>query len=50
MHFWKQFLLETDTVPPVLYGLHQVRASQEKDDEQEILYTPVPAASHRPGE
>ena len=43
-HFWKQFLLETDTVPPVLYGLHQVRASHEKDDEQEILYTTaVPA-------
>ncbi len=46
IHFWKQFLLETDTVPPVLYGLHQVRASQEKDDEQEILYTTaVPADS-----
>ncbi|MFH8133317.1 MDR efflux pump AcrAB transcriptional activator RobA [Pantoea osteomyelitidis] len=43
-HFWKQFLLETDTVPPVLYGLHQARASHEKDDEQEILYTTaVPA-------
>ena len=39
IHFWQQFLLETDTVPPVLYGLHQVRPSQEKDDEQEILYT-----------
>ncbi|KTR50336.1 transcriptional regulator [Pantoea ananatis] len=39
VHFWKQFLLETDTVPPVLYGLHQVLASHEKDDEQEILYT-----------
>ncbi|MCH9297568.1 MDR efflux pump AcrAB transcriptional activator RobA [Pantoea allii] len=46
VHFWKQFLLETDTVPPVLYGLHQVRASHEKDDEQEILYTTaVPADS-----
>ncbi|WP_337013190.1 MDR efflux pump AcrAB transcriptional activator RobA [Pantoea sp. AS142] len=46
IHFWKQFLLETDMVPPVLYGLHQVRASQEKDDEQEILYTTaVPADS-----
>ncbi|WP_313697593.1 MDR efflux pump AcrAB transcriptional activator RobA [Pantoea sp.] len=46
IHFWKQFLLETDTIPPVLYGLHQVRASQEKDDEQEILYTTaVPAHS-----
>ncbi|WP_292985315.1 MDR efflux pump AcrAB transcriptional activator RobA [Pantoea sp.] len=46
IHFWKQFLLETDTIPPVLYGLHQVRASQEKDDEQEILYTTaVPADS-----
>ena len=39
VHFWQQFLLETDTVPPVLYGLHQVRPSQEKDDEPEILYT-----------
>ncbi|KOC87254.1 MDR efflux pump AcrAB transcriptional activator RobA [Winslowiella iniecta] len=39
MHFWRQFLTETDTVPPMLYGLHQSRPSQEKDDEQEILYT-----------
>ncbi|GLR08588.1 MDR efflux pump AcrAB transcriptional activator RobA [Mixta theicola] len=38
-HFWQLFLQETDTIPPVLYGLHQVRPSQEKDDEQEILYT-----------
>ena len=48
IHFWKQFLLETDTVPPLLYGLHQVRASHEKDDEQEILYTtavPVESAT-----
>ncbi|WNN44989.1 MDR efflux pump AcrAB transcriptional activator RobA [Winslowiella toletana] len=39
IHFWRQFLTETDTVPPMLYGLHQSRPSQEKDDEQEILYT-----------
>ncbi len=39
IHFWRQFLTETDTVPPILYGLHQSRPSQEKDDEQEILYT-----------
>ncbi|NIF22510.1 MDR efflux pump AcrAB transcriptional activator RobA [Candidatus Pantoea multigeneris] len=39
MHFWKQFLLETDTVPPILYGLHESHASHEKDDEQEISYT-----------
>lgn len=39
LHFWRQFLTETDTVPPVLYGLHQSRPSAEKDDEQEILYT-----------
>lgn len=39
MHFWRQFLHDTDTVPPVLYGLHQVRPSKDKDDEQEILYT-----------
>ncbi|WP_147195071.1 MDR efflux pump AcrAB transcriptional activator RobA [Pantoea sp. MBD-2R] len=39
LHFWRQFLTETDRVPPVLYGLHQTRPSMEKDDEQEILYT-----------
>lgn len=39
LHFWRQFLTETDTIPPVLYGLHQSRPSMEKDDEQEILYT-----------
>ncbi|MFS2222919.1 MDR efflux pump AcrAB transcriptional activator RobA [Pantoea sp. B65] len=39
IHFWRQFLTETDTVPPMLYGLHESRPSQEKDDEQEILYT-----------
>ncbi|MBP2169681.1 AraC family transcriptional activator of mar-sox-rob regulon [Erwinia toletana] len=39
IHFWRQFLTETDTVPPMLYGLHQSRPSHEKDDEQEILYT-----------
>lgn len=39
IHFWQQFLTETDTVPPLLYGLHQSRPSDEKDDEQEVLYT-----------
>lgn len=39
LHFWRQFLTEADTVPLVLYGLHQSRPSAEKDDEQEILYT-----------
>ncbi|MEM6160301.1 MDR efflux pump AcrAB transcriptional activator RobA [Erwinia sp. P6884] len=39
LHFWHQFLTETDMIPPVLYGLHQSRPSVEKDDEQEILYT-----------
>ncbi|MFC0139689.1 MDR efflux pump AcrAB transcriptional activator RobA [Erwinia mallotivora] len=44
LHFWRQFLTETDMIPPVLYGLHQSRPSMEKDDEQEILYTTaVPA-------
>ncbi|PKH22604.1 MDR efflux pump AcrAB transcriptional activator RobA [Enterobacterales bacterium CwR94] len=39
LHFWQRFLTETDTVPPVLYGLHQSRPSPDKDDEQEVLYT-----------
>ncbi|WP_029684565.1 MDR efflux pump AcrAB transcriptional activator RobA [Tatumella saanichensis] len=38
-HFWRQFLHDTDSAPQVLYGLHQVRAGIEKEDEQEILYT-----------
>lgn len=37
--FWRQFLGEVETLPPVLYGLHHSRPSQEKDDEQEVLYT-----------
>ena len=39
LHFWQQFLTETDIVPPVLYGLHQSHPGGEKDDEQETLYT-----------
>ncbi len=38
-HFWRQFLHNSNSIPPVLYGLHQVRPSSEKEDEQEILYT-----------
>lgn len=38
-HFWQHFLQDSDNLPEVMYGLHQVRSSQEKDDEQEILYT-----------
>ena len=37
--FWRQFLGDVDTLPPVLYGLHHSRPSGEKDDEQEVLYT-----------
>lgn len=37
--FWRQFLGDVETLPPVLYGLHHSRPSQEKDDEQEVLYT-----------
>ena len=37
--FWRQFLGDVDTLPPVLYGLRHSRPSQEKDDEQEVLYT-----------
>lgn len=39
LQFWRQFLTETDTVPPILYGLHEARPSNDKDDEQEIFYT-----------
>lgn len=39
LQFWRQFLTETDMVPPVLYGLSMARPSSDKDDEQEILYT-----------
>ncbi|GAA0480309.1 MDR efflux pump AcrAB transcriptional activator RobA [Tatumella punctata] len=38
-HFWRQFLHDTDSAPQILYGLHQVRTSADKEDEQDILYT-----------
>ncbi len=38
-HFWRQFLHDTESAPRILYGLHQVRSSIDKEDEQEILYT-----------
>lgn len=37
--FWVDFLGNSPTIPPTLYGLHEPRPSQEKDDEQEVLYT-----------
>ncbi|NDL61355.1 MDR efflux pump AcrAB transcriptional activator RobA [Acerihabitans arboris] len=39
IQFWRQYLGEAKTIPPVLYGLNHSRPNQEKDDEQEILYT-----------
>lgn len=39
IQFWRQFLGSTPDIPPVLYGLNEVRPSLEKDDEQEVLYT-----------
>ncbi|WP_413735345.1 MDR efflux pump AcrAB transcriptional activator RobA [Sodalis sp. RH21] len=39
IQFWRHYLGEAKTIPPVLYGLNDSRPSQEKDDEQEILYT-----------
>ena len=39
-HFWQQFLHNAkNTIPDKVYGLHQVRSSADKEDEQEILYT-----------
>lgn len=37
--FWRHFLSQSPTIPPVLYGLHEPRANTEKDDEQEVYYT-----------
>lgn len=47
-HFWQQFLQGTTDgdLPKEIYGLHQVRSSTEKEDEQEILYTTAIADSH----
>jgi len=39
MQFWRQYLGEAKCIPMILYGLNNSRPSQEKDDEQEILYT-----------
>nr|AMJ36822.1 GyrI-like small molecule binding domain protein [uncultured bacterium] len=48
--FWRQYLGEAETLPPVLYGLHHSRPSQEKDDEQEVLYTTALEPHHVPKE
>jgi len=39
IQFWRQYLGEAKCIPRILYGLNHSRPSQEKDDEQEILYT-----------
>lgn len=48
--YWRQYLGATETLPPVLYGLHHSRASQEKEDEQEVLYTTALEPHHVPKE
>ncbi|GBU11429.1 transcriptional regulator [Enterobacterales bacterium] len=48
LHFWRQYIGEAKTLPPVLYGLHHSRPSQEKDDEQEVLYTTAIEPNHLP--
>jgi AraC family transcriptional activator of mar-sox-rob regulon len=47
-HFWRQFIGEVETLPPVLYGLHHSRPSQDKDDEQEVMYTTAVEPAMRP--
>ncbi|MDH2913498.1 MDR efflux pump AcrAB transcriptional activator RobA [Kosakonia sp. HypNH10] len=39
IQFWREFLSNAPTIPDELYGLHEPRPSQEKDDEQEVFYT-----------
>jgi len=48
LHFWRQYIGEAKTLPPMLYGLHHSRPSQEKDDEQEVLYTTAIEPNHLP--
>lgn len=48
LHFWRQYIGEAKTLPPVLYGLHHSHPSTEKDDEQEIFYTTAIEPSHLP--
>uniref|UniRef100_A0A182SBB9 HTH araC/xylS-type domain-containing protein n=1 Tax=Anopheles maculatus TaxID=74869 RepID=A0A182SBB9_9DIPT len=46
--FWRLYLGDAETLPPVLYGLHHSRPSQGKDDEQEVLYTTALEPHHVP--
>lgn len=39
LQFWQNFLAHTSSLPPLLYGLHEARPSQDKEDEQEMFYT-----------
>lgn len=36
--FWHQLLAGSKRIPPVIFGLHQVRPSLEKKEEQEVFY------------
>ncbi|KNC06478.1 transcriptional regulator [Klebsiella sp. RIT-PI-d] len=39
IQFWRDFLGNSPSLPPVLYGLHEPCPSSEKEDEQEVFYT-----------
>ncbi|MCT9788861.1 MDR efflux pump AcrAB transcriptional activator RobA [Escherichia coli] len=47
--FWHDFLGNSPTIPPVLYGLNETRPSQDKDDEQEVFYTTALAQDQADG-
>ncbi|TKI05611.1 MDR efflux pump AcrAB transcriptional activator RobA [Martelella alba] len=39
LRFWSQYIRQAGFIPPVLYGLHHIRPSHSKEDEQEVFYT-----------
>ena len=49
VQFWRDFLGNSPSIPPVLYGLHEPRPSLEKDDEQEVFYTTALAQDQADG-
>lgn len=46
--FWHQYLKDADIIPPALYGIHFVRPTHGKDDEQEVFYTTALDPEHLP--
>ncbi|QTF07042.1 MDR efflux pump AcrAB transcriptional activator RobA [Brenneria izadpanahii] len=48
IHYWRQYLANTNVIPPLLYGLHHAHPNKDRDDEHHVLYTTALEPRHIP--